>query len=143
MLLEREKQLAILEQALAKVAKGRGQTVLISGEAGIGKSSLTRAFLKANGANARIVKGACEDFSIAEPLAPLYDLAREVVAISEAGLKARAMPGAGGLIADETHFLNALHETIESGKTPADELLERYYGDWNGDLKRIYSEYSY
>ena len=78
MLVDREKQLSILEKALAVVAEGRGQSVLISGEAGIGKSSLTRAFLKANGANARIVKGACEDFSIAEPLAPLYDLAREV-----------------------------------------------------------------
>jgi glutamate--cysteine ligase len=73
----------------------------------------------------------------------MHDLAREVVAISHAGLKARAMPGAGGLIADETHFLNALHETIESGKTPADELLDHYKSDWNGDLKRIYSEYSY
>ena len=53
------------------------------------------------------------------------------------------MPGAGGLVPDETHFLNALHETIESGKTPADELLDHYNGDWNGDLKRIYKEYSY
>ena len=73
----------------------------------------------------------------------MHDLAREVVAISAAGLKARAMPGAGGLIADETHFLNALHETIESGQTPADELLDHYRGDWGGDLKRIYAEYSY
>ncbi|WP_108813692.1 glutamate--cysteine ligase [Loktanella sp. Alg231-35] len=73
----------------------------------------------------------------------MHDLAREVVAISHAGLQARARPGAGGLVPDETHFLNALHESIESGKTPADELLDHYQGDWNGDLKRIYSEYSY
>ncbi len=73
----------------------------------------------------------------------MHDLAREVVAISHAGLKARAKPGAGGMVADETHFLNALHETIETGKTPADELLDHYNGDWNGDLKRIYSDYSY
>ncbi|WP_106746345.1 glutamate--cysteine ligase [Yoonia maritima] len=73
----------------------------------------------------------------------MHELAREVVAISEAGLKNRARPGAGGLIPDETHFLNALKESIESGKTLADELLDHYNGDWNGDLKRIYSEYSY
>lgn len=73
----------------------------------------------------------------------MHDLAREVVAMSEAGLKARAIPGAGGLIPDETHFLNALKESLESGKVPADELLERYHGAWNGDLTRIYDEFSY
>ena len=73
----------------------------------------------------------------------MQDLAREVVAIAEAGLKARARPGAGGLIPDETHFLNALKESVDSGKVPADELLEHYHGDWDGDLGRIYNEYSY
>ena len=73
----------------------------------------------------------------------MHQLAREVVAISDAGLKARAMPGAGGLIPDETHFLNALKETVETGMTPADELLAHYNGDWGGDLKRIYADYSY
>jgi glutamate--cysteine ligase len=73
----------------------------------------------------------------------MHDLAREVVAIAEAGLKARARPGAGGLLPDETHFLNALKETVESGQTPADELLARYHGDWQGDLTRIYADYSY
>ena len=73
----------------------------------------------------------------------MHDLAREAVAIAEAGLKARARPGAGGLVPDETHFLSALKETVESGKSPADELLDRYHGDWNGDLSRIYREYSY
>jgi len=73
----------------------------------------------------------------------MHDLARQAVAISNAGLKARARTGGGGLIPDETHFLNALNESIESGKTPADELLEHFNGDWNGDLDRIYAEYSY
>ncbi len=73
----------------------------------------------------------------------MQDLAREVVAISEAGLKARARTGAGGLIADETHFLNAVRESLDKGQTPADELLEHYHGDWNGDLTKIYGAYSY
>ena len=73
----------------------------------------------------------------------MRDLAREVLAISEAGLKARACPGAGGMVPDETHFLNALRESVDSGKVPADELLEHYAGDWDGDLTRIYSEFSY
>lgn len=73
----------------------------------------------------------------------MHDLARELVAISEAGLKARAKPGAGGLIPDETHFLNALKESIESGQTPADELLAKYHGEWGGDLTRVYEGYKY
>ncbi len=47
------------------------------------------------------------------------------------------------MIADETHFLNALQESVESGRVPADELLAHYHGDWQGDLTRIYPEYSY
>ncbi|WP_164659362.1 glutamate--cysteine ligase [Tropicibacter sp. Alg240-R139] len=73
----------------------------------------------------------------------MHELAREIVAISEAGLKARAKPGAGGMVPDETHFLNALKDSIETGKTPADELLDRYNGDWNGDLTKIYDEFAY
>ncbi len=73
----------------------------------------------------------------------LHDLAREVLAIAETGLKNRACPGAGGLVPDETHFLNALKESVDSGQVPADELLAKYHGEWQGDLSRVYSEYSY
>ncbi|MDG1118384.1 MAG: glutamate-cysteine ligase family protein, partial [Flavimaricola sp.] len=73
----------------------------------------------------------------------MRDLAAEVLKIAEGGLKARARPGAGGLVPDETHFLSALQETVETGLTPADELLAHYNGDWNGDLDRIYDAFSY
>jgi len=73
----------------------------------------------------------------------MHDLAQEVLEIAEAGLKARARPGSGGLIPDETHFLNALRESVESGKVPADELLDQYDGEWSGDLTRIYAAHSY
>ena len=73
----------------------------------------------------------------------MHDLAREVLDIAEAGLRARGRAGGGGMIPDETHFLGTLRESVETGKTPADELLERYHGDWQGDLSRIYADYSY
>ncbi|MSU91310.1 glutamate--cysteine ligase [Rhodobacteraceae bacterium 2CG4] len=73
----------------------------------------------------------------------MQDLAAEVLTLAKAGLVARARPGAGGLIPDETHFLNALHEIVDTGRTPADELLEMYRGAWDGDLERIYAECSY
>lgn len=73
----------------------------------------------------------------------MLDLARQAVAISHQGLKARARPGAGGMIPDETHFLNALTESIDTGQAPADELLAQYNGEWKGDLNQIFAEYSY
>ena len=73
----------------------------------------------------------------------MHDIAREAVKIAEIGLKNRAMPGAGGMVPDETHFLNALKESIETGKTPADELIDDFNGDWAGDLSKIYGAYSY
>ena len=73
----------------------------------------------------------------------MLDLARETVAISKAGLAARAKPGAGGMIPDETHFLNALEEVIETGMSPACELTEKFHNEWGGDIKRIYADYSY
>jgi glutamate--cysteine ligase len=71
----------------------------------------------------------------------LQAVAGQVLEIAEAGLKARAR--AATFDHDETHFLNVLKETVASGRTAADELLEHYHGDWNGDLDRVYAEYSY
>jgi glutamate--cysteine ligase len=73
----------------------------------------------------------------------MHDIAREAVALSHSGLVARGRSGAGGMVPDETHFLNALHESVESGKTPADELLDRYNSDWGGDISKVFNEYSY
>src|SRR5699024_10136844 len=73
----------------------------------------------------------------------MHDLAREVLALSDAGLRARARPGSGGLLPDETQCLTALKASVETGKVSADELLDRCAGEWDGDLTRIYAEYSY
>jgi glutamate--cysteine ligase len=71
----------------------------------------------------------------------LQSIAIELLDIAEAGLKARAR--AAGFDADEAHFLNALRDIAVSGRTPAEELLARYHGEWGGDLSHIYAEYSY
>jgi len=71
----------------------------------------------------------------------IIDLASNILSVSNAGLISRSKLGGGGY--DETHFLSALQESIETGKTPADELLDKYNGDWNGNLNKIYSEFSY
>ena len=73
----------------------------------------------------------------------MLDLAKELVSISDHGLKQRAIKGAQGLIPDETHFLDALKDSLETGKTPADELLDLYNGPWGQDPHRIFEEFSY
>jgi len=73
----------------------------------------------------------------------MLELSKEVLKISEAGLKARARPGAGGMVPDETHFLNAVQEVVETGMSPACELTAKYNGEWNGDLSKVYQDYSY
>ena len=73
----------------------------------------------------------------------MLDLAKELVSISDHGLKQRAIKGAQGLIPDETHFLDALKDSLETGKTPADELLDLYNGPWGQDQHRIFEEFSY
>ncbi|MFV0473010.1 MAG: glutamate--cysteine ligase [Pikeienuella sp.] len=73
----------------------------------------------------------------------MLDLARETLDIAEAGLKARARTGAGGMLPDETHFLNALREIAETGETPAEELLRRFDGEWGGDFAGLYRDCSY
>lgn len=77
MLLERQAQLAQLDELLAEASRGHGRVAALSGEAGAGKSALVEAFTSRAGPDARIFRSACEDLSIPDPLGPLYDLARE------------------------------------------------------------------
>ena len=73
-LLERESALQSLSLAFSDAHAGRGRTVLVSGEAGIGKSSLVDAFA-ASKPDARALWGGCEALFSPRPLGPLYDIA--------------------------------------------------------------------
>ena len=68
----------------------------------------------------------------------LKDIAAEVLAISRSGLAARARLNKAG--DNECGFLNPLDEIVASGKVPAQRLLDKYHGEWNGDLSRVYEE---
>jgi len=68
----------------------------------------------------------------------LRDIAGQVLDISHAGLTARARLDAGG--SNETGFLDPLREIVRTGKVPAQTLLDRYHGAWNGDVSKIYEE---
>ncbi|WP_105426543.1 glutamate--cysteine ligase [Neorhizobium tomejilense] len=72
---------------------------------------------------------------------PVLDVAREAVAISKAGLKARARLNGEGQ--DESIFLQPLDEVLAKKTTMADDLLSLYHGRWNGSVEPVFEEYQY
>ncbi len=71
----------------------------------------------------------------------MQHVALEVLEIARNGLESRARPDSFG--ESEAHFLNALWTIAESGETPADELLRRFHGDWQGEIDPIFRENAY
>jgi glutamate--cysteine ligase len=68
----------------------------------------------------------------------LRDIAGEVMAIARSGLTARARLNAAG--DNEAGYLAPLEEIVASGKVPAQRLLEKFNGEWAGDVSRVYEE---
>ncbi|MBV6656286.1 MAG: glutamate--cysteine ligase [Devosiaceae bacterium] len=69
------------------------------------------------------------------------DLAAQLVALARQGLRNRARTNASGN--DESIFLSALEEVVETGRSPADILLEHYHGAWGEDLDKLFEEFAY
>ena len=44
---------------------------------------------------------------------------------------------------DERHFLGTLRHMVQENRSLADELLQKYHGDWNGDVTKVFSESAY
>jgi predicted ATPase len=76
-LLERDGPLASLADHWAEAQRGHGLFVCLSGEAGVGKTSLVREFARRLG-DTRILTGACDAMSTPRPLGPLMDVAAEL-----------------------------------------------------------------
>ncbi len=68
----------------------------------------------------------------------LKDIARDVLAISRAGLNARGRLNKAG--DNESGFLAPLDEIVASGKVPAQRLLDKFNGPWGGDISRVYED---
>ncbi len=113
-LLERSGQLAALRAALAEVPDGSpGRVVLVSGEAGAGKTALLHEFVGAPGLPARVLWAACEPLFTPRPLGPLLDLAE-------------ATPGLKGLVATTTKPFDLASGLLAAlkGPVPAIVVLE-------------------
>jgi glutamate--cysteine ligase len=71
----------------------------------------------------------------------LFEIAKECMVLAHAGLRRRGRIDHLGR--DETRHLDPLDRIIDSGKTPAEELLEKFNGPWRGSVEPAYSEYAF
>jgi predicted ATPase len=112
-LLERQAQLRDLQAALERAGQGRGTTVLVSGEAGIGKTWLLQAFAGRVADTARVFLGTCEDLLTPRTLGPFRDMARE------------AGGAIGGVRAeDRDAFIEGLLREMRFAQRPAVVIVE-------------------
>ena len=68
----------------------------------------------------------------------LHELARLLLPLAGQGLRARGLRNEHGQ--DESVLLGPLEQIVDSGRSPAQELLERYRTQWGGDIEPIYQE---
>jgi glutamate--cysteine ligase len=71
----------------------------------------------------------------------LLDLAKATLRLAEQGLARRRRHDRAGH--DETHYLRPIQEFVARGITPAEELLEKFNGPWNGSVDPVYGDYAY
>jgi glutamate--cysteine ligase len=71
----------------------------------------------------------------------LFEIARECVKLAHDGLRRRGHIDHLGR--DETRHLEPLERTIDCGHTPAEEMLAKFKGAWNGSVEPAYTEYAF
>ena len=71
----------------------------------------------------------------------VFTLAQETLRLAARGLAKRNQLDRNGR--DETRYLRPLEESIARGITPAEELLEQYFNEWNSSVDPIFDEYAY
>jgi glutamate--cysteine ligase len=71
----------------------------------------------------------------------LRDIGIDVLTLAAQGLKNRKRINESGR--DEAIFLDTLQAIAESGRTPAEEMLEAYHGRWRNSVDPLFKEYAY
>jgi glutamate--cysteine ligase len=68
---------------------------------------------------------------------PVREVAREVLALARRGLQRRQLRDGS---ADESRYLEPLDGIVARGRTPAEDLLDKYHRDWGGSVEPAFRE---
>jgi glutamate--cysteine ligase len=71
----------------------------------------------------------------------LFEIARECLTLARSGLRRRDRIDRLGR--DESRHLEPLQQIIDQGRTPAEEMLEKFRGPWQGSVEPAYEEYAF
>src|SRR5213082_2756264 len=63
----------------------------------------------------------------------LFEIARECLTLAHLGLRRRARLDQSGR--DESRFLDPLERIMETGHSPAEEMLAKFHGPWGGSVE--------
>ncbi len=69
----------------------------------------------------------------------VQDIAQDCLALSERGLKNRGIKNENGQ--DESTYLEPLHEIAATGRNLAVQFMEKYEGEWNRDITKLFDQY--
>ena len=106
-LIERDNYLATLQTAFQEIEAGEGHCVFIGGEAGMGKTSLVKAFCQRVKKRVNIYKGTCDALFTPRPLAPLYDILLQL---------RNSVPETSTTIKDRTSFFTQVFYELKNEK---------------------------
>ena len=71
----------------------------------------------------------------------VFEIAKECLALAHAGLRRRGRLDHFGR--DESRYLEPLDRIIDCGRSPAEEMLEKFSGPWRGSVEPAYDEYAF
>ena len=71
----------------------------------------------------------------------LFEIAKECMTLAHLGLRRRGRLDHAGR--DESRHLDPLQRIMDAGRTPAEEMLEKFNGPWRGSVEPAYEEYAF
>lgn len=71
----------------------------------------------------------------------VFEVAKECLTLAHHGLRRRGRIDHLGR--DESRYLEPLDQIIDSGRSPAEEMLEKFNGPWHGSVEPAYDEYAF
>ncbi len=139
LLIGRDAPLAAGFNALDRVRSGDGGAVLVSGEAGIGKSRFVRALVeRARATGFLSLHGACFETDRAHPYAPLLDLVRTCASTTSPALAAHYFEGASAeLVTLFPELRSIFPESVARGAVDPDDDRRRLFHSFTAAINAL------